>query len=194
VEHEGGKIKGSRFIGIAAPIDAENSSKQLLEDAAAKYPNANHYCYAFRIAQIERSSDDGEPTLTAGVPILRQLHFTELDNVMVIIIRYFGGTKLGKGGLCRAYGKAASAVLAEAEIVTHVPRSIVEVIHTHELTGLVTKQIQQDQRINIESANYLADGVQLWLSVPEDALDALQGSLRQPTEQGQLSFSIQGEG
>jgi uncharacterized YigZ family protein len=195
VEHEVDKIKGSRFIGIAAPIDTEKASKLLLQETATKYPGANHYCYAFKTQSTERSSDDGEPALTAGVPILRQLHFAELDNIMVIVVRYFGGTQLGKGGLSRAYGKTASVVLGKTEMVTHIPRSIVELMHSHELTGLVTKNIQQDPRIIVENAAYLGHGVQLRLSVPEDAVDALHRSLflHQPAVQDQISFVIPSE-
>ena len=122
------KVKGSRFIGIAGPI---SSSKQMEERVIAlwrEYPEARHVCWAYRGAEqdIIRLVDDGEPSGTAARPILTVINGLGLENVGVAVVRYFGGTKLGTGGLARAYSSAAQAVLAEANRVTLKLRCSVE--------------------------------------------------------------------
>ena len=103
------KIKGSRFIVTVSPISTENHFKDILSSLQKAHPNANHHCWAWRLAgdSRERSSDDGEPSGSAGEPILQRMRRAELIDSMIVVTRYFGGTKLGVGGLVRAYGGAA---------------------------------------------------------------------------------------
>ena len=109
------KIKGSRFIGYAAPAADEGEARALVEEVQALHPQARHLCWAYRgVDGIERSSDAGEPRGSAGPPILRKIEGAELHHVAVVVVRYFGGTKLGVGGLIRAYGAAAGAALDAA--------------------------------------------------------------------------------
>ena len=113
---EGEKIKGSRFIVNFSPIFSEVEAKQFLEEIEAVYSDARHHCYAYRLSDgIFRTSDCGEPRGSAGLPILQRLEGANLVDTMVIVTRYFGGTKLGIGGLIRAYGGAAGEALKEGE-------------------------------------------------------------------------------
>ncbi len=115
------KIKGSRFIGRARPCRREKEAEDRLTFIRKKYYDATHNCFAFRMGlgkyQTFRYSDDGEPSGTAGKPIFDQIEGHELTNTLVIVTRYFGGTKLGTGGLARAYSEAAGVALEAAEII-----------------------------------------------------------------------------
>ncbi|MCK4551310.1 MAG: YigZ family protein [Tenericutes bacterium] len=107
-------IKKSRFIALALPIQEERDVVESLKLIKKEYTNANHYTYAYILgdkSNIQKASDDGEPTRTAGFPILEVLQKNDLTNILVVVIRYFGGIKLGVGGLIRAYSSSASEVI-----------------------------------------------------------------------------------
>lgn len=111
-------ISKSRFIGYCVPVSNESTAQEALAQIRKRHFNARHCCYAFRLTGgIVRSSDDGEPSGTAGAPILSVLAGANVENVLCAVVRYFGGVLLGTGGLVRAYGKAASEALDHAEIV-----------------------------------------------------------------------------
>jgi len=116
------KVKGSRFIASVAPIDSEEKAKRFVEEISRKYFDATHNCYAYRVGHgdgaIFRFSDAGEPFGTAGRPILEAIESRDLTNVVVVVSRYFGGTKLGTGGLVRAYKESAVAVLDKVGLIT----------------------------------------------------------------------------
>lgn len=107
--------KRSRFITYCEPVQNEHEFKAFLNRLKKQYPDARHYCYGFRIGPLTSAqrgfSDDGEPSGTAGMPILNVIDHSEFSNVAIIIVRYFGGTKLGTGGLARAYSQAAKTAL-----------------------------------------------------------------------------------
>jgi len=106
-------IKKSRFVAIAAPVSTEQAAKDFLREHSD--PTANHNCWAWRMGQNYRFNDDGEPSGTAGKPILQAIDGQQIDNVVVLVIRWFGGILLGSGGLIRAYGGTAASCLREAE-------------------------------------------------------------------------------
>ncbi len=114
--------KKSRFICILNPSSDTNEVEQILASIRKQYPGARHYCYAYRIKSdgsiIEKYSDDGEPNSTAGVPMLNVLKQQEMENVLAVVVRYFGGTLLGTGGLVRAYSGAVIQSLDLAEIIS----------------------------------------------------------------------------
>ena len=114
-------VKNSRFIALLHPIIKEEQVKDLLANAKAKYPKATHYTYAWRVGVKEKSSDDKEPSGTAGIPILNVLQKQEMTNILVIIVRYFGGIKLGAGGLIRAYSTTCKEALKHSTILKLVP-------------------------------------------------------------------------
>ncbi len=114
------KVQRSRFIALAFPVENEGESRARLEDTGRRYHDARHVCFGYKFGvgsqALTRRSDAGEPSGTAGEPILAAILKLELTNVQVIVVRYFGGIKLGTGGLARAYGQAASQVLEQAGI------------------------------------------------------------------------------
>lgn len=116
--------RGSRFIGYAFECDSTSTFKTKLDVIRKEHHQARHFCYAYMIGEdrsVYRSNDDGEPNGTAGKPILAQILGRDMTNVGVVVVRYFGGTKLGKGGLVRAYGNAAKDAIMNA---VHVDRRI----------------------------------------------------------------------
>ena len=109
------KDRGSRFLSFAEPIANEDEAKALIEQYKRKYHDARHVCYAYRLGDnLWRTKDDGEPHGTAGIPILRSIDALNLDKVLVVVVRYFGGTLLGTGGLTVAYREAAKDALTAA--------------------------------------------------------------------------------
>src|SRR5689334_18781908 len=115
------KVRGSRFIGTAVPVNSKEQALEELEKIRKEFWDATHNCYAWRLAPDGlqyRFADDGEPSGSAGKPILFVVQQRELANVLVVVTRYFGGTKLGVGGLARAYSDAAMAALDLAEVIT----------------------------------------------------------------------------
>jgi len=113
--------KRSRFLSFVFPVSAEEDAVGILNDLKKKYWDAKHHCYAYRIDSktlVQRFSDDGEPSGTAGLPILEAIRKKGINNVLVVVVRYFGGILLGASGLVRAYGKAASIGLEDAGVIT----------------------------------------------------------------------------
>ncbi|WP_304516394.1 YigZ family protein [Cecembia rubra] len=117
------KEKGSKFLAFAYPVRNEAEIKDKLDQLRKKYYDARHHCYAYILGKdqsIFRANDDGEPNHSAGDPILGQIRSHQLSNVLIVVVRYFGGTKLGVGGLIHAYKTAASDAIANNEIITAV--------------------------------------------------------------------------
>lgn len=115
------KEKGSKFIGFAFPVNNETELKRAFDKVRTEHPKATHHCYAFRMGlngENYRANDDGEPSGSAGLPIYNQLLAHEITNVLVISVRYYGGTKLGVSGLAKAYKESAKITLEEANITT----------------------------------------------------------------------------
>ena len=104
------EIKNSRFITLLIKINNPDISN-ILNEIKTSYPKATHYCYGYIYNEIEKSSDDGEPSGTAGLPILNVIKKENLNNILVVVVRYFGGIKLGAGGLVRAYTKSVTEAL-----------------------------------------------------------------------------------
>ena len=124
------KEKGSKFIGFAFPVNNEFELKNALEKIRTEHPKATHHCYAFRIGlngENYRANDDGEPSGSAGLPIYNQLLANEITNVLVISVRYYGGTKLGVSGLVKAYKECAKITLEEAQIITKELETEIEI-------------------------------------------------------------------
>ncbi len=114
------KEKSSKFFGYAFPVETEEEIKEILENLRKQNNGAGHFCYAYQIGVEKisyRANDDGEPNNSAGMPIYGQIQSFEVTNVLVVVVRYFGGTKLGVGGLISAYKTVAQMSLEQAEIV-----------------------------------------------------------------------------
>ncbi len=116
------KDKGSKFIACACPVKTEKEIKDIIAFLKKEHHGARHHCYAYRLGadkQTYRSNDDGEPSNTAGKPILGQIQSKDLTNILIVVVRYFGGTLLGVSGLINAYKLAAADALHKATIVEH---------------------------------------------------------------------------
>ena len=124
------KEKGSKFIGFAFPVNNVKELKNALEKIREEHPKATHHCYAFRLGmngENYRANDDGEPNGSAGLPIYNQLLANNLTNILLIVVRYYGGTKLGVSGLVKTYKESAKLTLDEAEIITKDLESDLEI-------------------------------------------------------------------
>jgi uncharacterized YigZ family protein len=169
------KERGSKFIGFIFPVVNESEIKNQLLQLKKEHPNANHHCYAWRLGADKsafRFNDDGEPSNTAGKPIYGQIQAKDLTNVLLVVVRYFGGTLLGVGGLINAYKTAAadvvnSAVIVERfilfeyridfdeDVINHVMRILkineAKIIsHTYESQNSVVFQIKKQNSTNLE--------------------------------------------
>ncbi len=114
------KEKGSKFLAFAFPVENEQQIKSHLQQLKKEHHSANHHCYAYRLGADKlnyRANDDGEPSNTAGKPILGQIQSNDLTNLLIVVVRYFGGTLLGVGGLINAYRSAAAEVIKVSEII-----------------------------------------------------------------------------
>jgi uncharacterized YigZ family protein len=162
-------IQKSRFIAHIKRAENEGEAQEFIQALKKKYWDANHNCSAYLIGEndhIQKANDDGEPSGTAGVPILEVLKKKKLKDTVVVITRYFGGIKLGAGGLIRAYGKATSEGLEAAGIVE---RRLVQVIHVkidYTWLGKVEKELRESEYI-IKEIHYL-DTVEVEVYVNED--------------------------
>ncbi|KEO74652.1 YigZ family protein [Anditalea andensis] len=117
------KEKGSKFLAFAFPVSDDHEIKEKLDTLRKKYYDARHHCYAYMLGKDKenyRTNDDGEPNHSAGDPILGQIRSKDLTNVLIVVVRYFGGTKLGVGGLINAYKTAAAEAIQANEIITEM--------------------------------------------------------------------------
>lgn len=117
------KEKGSKFLAFAYPVRSEQEVKEILDQLKKQYYDARHHCYAYILGatgQEFRANDDGEPGHSAGDPILGQIRSNNLTNTLIVVVRYFGGTKLGVGGLVTAYKTAAAEAITANEIITEI--------------------------------------------------------------------------
>ncbi len=142
------KEKGSRFIAQAAPANTRTAAELFVKKVSEHYYDASHNCFAYRVGWQEneetRYNDNGEPAGTAGRPILQAITGRDLTHVVVVVTRYFGGTKLGTGGLVRAYGKAVSSALDAAKIVNRYITTLLGIeACPYELTNAVMKTIDK---------------------------------------------------
>lgn len=145
------KEKGSKFIAFAYPTYSEEEFKEHLNHLKKEYYNARHHCYAFKFGLDDnnyRYSDDGEPNNSAGAPIYGQIQSFEITNVAIIVIRYFGGTKLGVGGLITAYKEAARDALENAQIVEQTVDNFYRLEFSYEIMSDVMNFVKQ-QQLNI---------------------------------------------
>lgn len=140
------EIKKSRFICTVARVTTDEDARKVIADLKKQYWDANHNCSAYVIGergQIQRSSDDGEPSGTAGVPMLTVLQKQGVTDVVAVVTRYFGGTLLGAGGLIRAYGQSVSLALREVGIVEMQPRLIVAIDASYDDAGRLENALRQ---------------------------------------------------
>lgn len=142
------KEKGSKFIAYAYPVSSEEEIKQHIADLKKEYYDARHHCYAYMLGaekKIFRANDDGEPSSTAGKPILGQILSHDITNVLIVVIRYFGGTKLGVSGLIHAYKTASVDAISNAEIIEKTVNDIYNIHFDYLVMNDIMKIIKEEQ-------------------------------------------------
>lgn len=186
------KIKGSRFIASVAPIASAEDASRFLAERRQEYKDATHNCYAWRLAEGEafRYNDDGEPSGTAGRPILQEIDGRDLVRVAVVVTRYYGGTKLGSGGLVRAYGGAAAAALDHADIVERPVVDHLRLRFDYALDGPV-RGVLSRFRVEPSDARY-GGAIDLALAIPVAQTDALRDALIEAAA-GRIEIDLVGD-
>lgn len=177
-------IKKSRFIGHAARVTSQAESLAFYESVSD--PQANHNCWAWRINSQVRSSDDGEPSGSAGRPMLNVIEHRDLDNVMVVVTRYFGGIKLGVGGLVRAYSGTTAKCLDRAAIVELFPMVEYRISAAFEWAASVHGLLEQFSAEKLDES-YSEDGLILTIRCREVDVGKLATDLRN-TSRGQVTI------
>lgn len=142
------KDKNSKFYGLAFPVSDENNVKTYLEEVKKQHYSARHWCYAYQLGTEDiqyRANDDGEPNNSAGMPIYGQLQAFEVTNVLVVVVRYFGGVKLGVGGLINAYRTAAQLSLEVADVIEKTINSNFELEFEYKNMSKVMRLLKENQ-------------------------------------------------
>ena len=170
-------------MAFAYPLRSEDDIKSMLDELRKKYHDARHHCYAWRLGEDRlryRANDDGEPSSTAGKPILGRIDAHDLTNVLIVVVRYFGGTKLGVGGLIHAYREAAADAIKNSRIIEKKVYDRYVIACDYPLLNSVMKIIK-DHRINYFDADFSAScslTIELWRQEKNliiDKFQALQG-------------------
>jgi len=173
------KDRGSRFIAVARPVSSQEEIKDNLEALRKEYHDARHHCYAWVLTpdrQAWRINDDGEPSGTAGRPILGQINSRELTNIMVVVIRYFGGTLLGVSGLINAYRSAANDALNNAHIVEkHLEESWLITFPYNTMNDVM--KVLKDEGCGQKSHNYSGEECSAEISFRRSHSERITGRL-----------------
>ncbi|MDJ0394456.1 YigZ family protein [Rhodococcus sp. G-MC3] len=177
------EIKKSKFLATIARASSEDEARAIVAAARSANPAARHHCSAFVIGdrlRIERSSDDGEPSGTAGAPMLEVLRGHDLTNVAAVVTRYFGGTKLGTGGLARAYAGAVSEALLAARLMRREERELIGVELDHAEVGRIESELR-GRGIDVISIDYAELALLTVAARNADEVDGVLASLTSGT-------------
>jgi len=187
VRHEIDPVKGSRFLALAMPVSSSDDARAAIAACRVEEPDATHHCFGYRLREdgFLKSSDDGEPGGSAGRPILAQILGRELHDVLVVVTRWFGGTKLGVGGLVRAYGEAAAKALDRAEVVTVTPKRDLRVVYAYDETARVEGALRTLE-LEPASTSY-TDRVEIVVEIPDREVDEVRDRLVELTS-GRVRF------
>ncbi len=172
------EVKRSRFLAAATRCDDPAEALALRD--SLRLPDARHNCWAYKVGGAYRFSDDGEPGGSAGRPILAAIEGQGLDHVVVVVARYFGGVKLGVGGLVRAYGGVASSCLRAAERLTLVPQVVCVVAAPFHASSPVFHAIEQ-AGATVEAQDYAPDGLRLTVRLRASALPPFRTAITEAT-------------
>lgn len=174
-ENVAGEIveKKSKFIANVFYVETKEEAEEILKNVRKKYYDARHNCYAYRITEqgsiVERSSDDGEPSGTAGAPMLNIISKNNISNVLVVVTRYFGGILLGTGGLVKAYSDAVLDAMSKARFIEQVAGYEVEVVIPYSQVENF-KYFCKKEKINIVGEEFL-EKVKIMIEIAEDELE-----------------------
>jgi len=182
----------SRFIGILLPVLSEEDMRHQIRNITREYHDATHVCYAFRLYDTDRGlvtegkTDAGEPPGTAGEPILQQLQHHEVVNVVLVVVRYFGGIKLGKGGLARAYRTCALSVIENTRFSPFTPKSRLNLRVPYDLVGIVQNIVYKydGEVVNRE----FSDITTMEVMIPNDRTEEFKENVVSASS-GKITFS-----
>ena len=170
------KVVGSKFIGTIQPVSNLEEAETFLQEMRQEFWDASHNCYGFHIIGTDiRYSDDGEPSNCAGKPIYDQIKGRNLLYTMVVVTRYFGGTKLGTGGMARAYGDSANETLQSANIIEVIIKDKFRISHSYDHTSLVMRMISMYNAM-IDHTDY-SNSVDLTISIPAEVSSKFEKEL-----------------
>ena len=172
------KEKGSKFLSFAIPVSSADEVKEIVKNYRKEYYDSRHVCYAYMLGADRkefRANDDGEPSGTAGRPILGQINSRELTDILVIVVRYFGGILLGTGGLVVAYKEATTDALDQAEVVEKTVDETIYIVFDYVLMNEVMRIIK-DTNAQISSQNF-EDQCAMQLSIRKQDADLLSSKL-----------------
>ena len=169
-------IEKSKFIGIIKPLNNKDDVKNILNEIKKEYPKATHYCYGYIVNGLQKSNDDGEPSSTAGKPILETLLKNDLFNVILIVVRYFGGIKLGAGGLTRAYVDSASQTIKKSILLTKKEVEIYKINTSYELNDVLNRYFIKKSIIVID-VQYL-ENIEYTISCEKLDIDDLKNYMQ----------------
>ena len=174
-------IKHSRFLSYAKPVFTKDEAQGFLSKIKKAHPDANHHCFAYSLGDegiVQKAEDDGEPSKTAGMPILETLKKNTMTNIIIVVVRYFGGIKLGAGGLIRAYGKAASGALEKAVKTKPVTLVTLEITIPFDLIGVIEHELESHthsiERRYDSSAHFI-------VTLREETIEPLKADLKEKT-------------
>ena len=177
------KEKGSKFIGYAFPVFSEEDVKERLEEVRKKEYAARHHCYAYTLHPDKsawRANDDGEPANTAGKPILGQIQSKDLTNILIVVVRYFGGVKLGVGGLITAYRAAAADALENISIEKRFLKEIYEVAFQYPQMNEVMRLVK-DKSLEVVNQDFQID-CKLIFAIRKSQADAVVAAFKKNHE------------
>lgn len=164
------KDRGSKFLAFAFPVSSEEEIKIIQDQLRNKYHDARHHCYAYMLGpekEVYRANDDGEPSSTAGKPILGQIRSFNLTNILIVVIRYFGGTKLGVGGLISAYKTAAEEAIKNAKIIKKTLHDIYELKFDYPQMNEIMRIMKEENIEQIDQSFELTCSITLALRKAE---------------------------
>lgn len=185
------RVVNSRFIATIGPAQTVDEAKAFIAAVRAEMPDASHHVHAFKVGYggsiTEGMTDDGEPSGTAGPPVLAVIRGADLGDVVIVVTRYFGGTKLGTGGLVRAYGDAARTALQELPITRRIEKTAIGLSVDYSLYEQARRLLAQHEAA-IDDEAFAAD-VTLYATIPTDNLEALTADIQELTA-GQIEPMI----
>ena len=173
------EIKKSRFHVLAQPVKSIDEAMQFIE--LNSNFSANHNCWAYKIRNDYRFNDDGEPSGTAGKPIFSAIEHADLTNIAVLIIRWFGGVKLGTGGLCRAYGGTASKCLSLADKTEIIEKVSVSISVPFEFSSLIYRILEKESLPKLQE-EFTQSGLEVETQIPEVKYQEIQEKLCEATQ------------
>ncbi|MBO5849763.1 MAG: YigZ family protein [Paludibacteraceae bacterium] len=175
------KDKGSKFLSFAFPVETVDEVKTIVQQKRTEFYDARHVCYAYMLGAERttfRAVDDGEPSSTAGRPILGQINSCQLTNVLVIVVRYFGGILLGTSGLINAYKEAAAAAIENAQIEEKIVKSAIQVTFKYpQLNDIMRVVKEQDLEVSGQEFGFDENKMTLW--VRNSQLNAVKEKIKQ---------------